>query len=210
MGKLVIACLGDSLTYGYGVRREECWVSLADRNPSSGAALCNYGLSGDTTGGMLARLATEVIPARPHAVLLMGGANDILFEGSAAPARANMSAMAHQIAAGGLVPLIGIPVPFVPPVREDWAGLTDFTRAAAEYAEYADWLRRFCGVFSFQAVDFRAYFMEHVKRTAADPAEYFLDGLHPDAEGHRIMGACMADSARSLRRMMHPKNPLPG
>ena len=24
-----IVCLGDSLTYGYGVSRKDCWVSLA-------------------------------------------------------------------------------------------------------------------------------------------------------------------------------------
>ena len=41
-----IVCLGDSLTYGYGVPRKDGWVSLAAR--ATGHTLVNRGVSGDT------------------------------------------------------------------------------------------------------------------------------------------------------------------
>ena len=65
-----IVCLGDSLTYGYGVPRKDGWVSLAAQ--ATGHTLVNRGVSGDTTGGMLARFARDVLAQRPRRVLLMG------------------------------------------------------------------------------------------------------------------------------------------
>ena len=47
-------CIGDSLTYGYGVRRAQCWTELASE--MSGWTLVNHGICGDTTGGMLVRM----------------------------------------------------------------------------------------------------------------------------------------------------------
>ena len=41
-----IVCLGDSLTYGYGVPRKDGWVSLAAQ--ATGHTLVNKGVSGDT------------------------------------------------------------------------------------------------------------------------------------------------------------------
>ena len=139
------------------------------------------------------------MPARPAAVLFMGGANDIMFEGSSGPARANMAAMVHESLGRGITPLVGIPLPFIPPIREDWASLTDFVKAAAEYDEYAQWLLRFCAVFQVRVVDFRAAFAEHLRR-AGDAAEgYFVDGLHPNARGHAVMAACMVEALGALR-----------
>lgn len=65
-----IVCLGDSLTYGYGVPRRDCWVSLAAE--ATGHTLVNRGINGDTTGGMLARFGRDVLSEQPDRVLLMG------------------------------------------------------------------------------------------------------------------------------------------
>jgi lysophospholipase L1-like esterase len=77
MKQLHIACLGDSLTYGYGVRQEDTWGFLVGRELAPMVVLHNHGLNGDTTTGMLERLRSEILPSRPDAVLFMGGANDI-------------------------------------------------------------------------------------------------------------------------------------
>ena len=42
-----IICLGDSLTYGYGVRRAQCWTELAAE--MSGWNVINRGICGDTS-----------------------------------------------------------------------------------------------------------------------------------------------------------------
>ena len=90
-------CLGDSLTEGYGVRAEMCWVSLLPE--LTGYQWINAGISGDTTSGMLARLDRDVISRSPDGAVLMGGVNDILAAGSCSCAKTNMLAMVQQLAA---------------------------------------------------------------------------------------------------------------
>jgi len=202
MKQLRIFCLGDSLTYGYGVRQEETWVFLAGQELAPGIVLHNCGLDGDTTAGMLKRLHADVLPSHPDVVLIMGGANDIAHEGGWAPASVNMSIMARNVVEEGVVPLIGIPLPYIPPPRAERNSRTDLAQAAAEYEAYALWLRDFCSSSEVQAVDFRAYFEEHLRRTGDAPDGYFFDGLHFTAKGHRVLAACMTKTAQAVHRRM--------
>ncbi|MDR1620888.1 MAG: GDSL-type esterase/lipase family protein [Synergistaceae bacterium] len=179
-----ILCLGDSLTYGFGISRQDTWVSLtAERTKLE---LVNRGINGDTTGGMLARFGDEAAAYSPNKVLLMGGSNDIFVSNSADSAKANMSALAHQAVALGVAPLIGTPPPLdVETLRRDWAVLMDVERLQEIGDEYAAWLRRFVDVFGIPLVDFRAAF-EAVPEGEQKQALY-IDGLHPTPAGHRLM-----------------------
>ena len=101
-----LICLGDSLTYGYGVRSAQRWSTLVGQPLQ--CEVTNLGICGDTTGGMLVRLNTEVIPKmrnrslgqRPF-VLLLGGVNDIFYSGTDTGARANMGAMLQELLTAG-------------------------------------------------------------------------------------------------------------
>lgn len=176
-----LVCLGDSLTYGYGVPRRDCWVSRAAE--ATGHTLVNRGVNGDTTGGMLARFGRDVLSQRPDRVLLMGGANDIIFGGGDAPARLNLAAIAHQAAANRIRPMIGLPPPvYAGGIPEPWLALTDYRALVPVFAAYREWLVRFAGTFGFRTVDFAV--------PGLLPPEghiHYLDGLHPDKEGHRLM-----------------------
>jgi lysophospholipase L1-like esterase len=179
-----ILCLGDSLTYGFGVSRRETWVSLAAER--TGMEFINRGVNGDTTEGMLARLQDEMTACSPDRVLLMGGSNDIFMSKTAESAKANISALAHQAAASGAIPWLGTPIPLdVDNIRRDWASPTDAARFQEIGDEYAEWLRTFAGVFKIQVIDFRAAFetISHIEQKRA----LYLDGLHPTPEGHRLM-----------------------
>jgi lysophospholipase L1-like esterase len=177
-----IVCLGDSLTYGFGVHRGEDWVSLTAG--ATGRELVNRGVCGDTTGGMLARFQKDVLAAKPEAVLLMGGANDILTSGTDAAARSNMSAMIQQADSAGVIPVVGIQIPFDPEhVRADWSELTDFSEANRILSAYGDWLRKYCGIFHIPTVDFAALF----KNAGSGASALYWDGLHPNAKGHAAM-----------------------
>ena len=95
-----LICIGDSLTFGYGVRPSQRWTRLCAQE--TGWEIVNEGISGDTTGGMLVRLRAllaerDICVQRPL-VLLMGGANDIFFSGTDTGARANMGAMLNTVA----------------------------------------------------------------------------------------------------------------
>lgn len=99
-----LICIGDSLTFGYGVRPSQRWTRLCAQE--TGWEIVNEGISGDTTGGMLVRLRAllaerDICVQRPL-VLLMGGANDIFFSGTDTGARANMGAMLNQLLSLGV------------------------------------------------------------------------------------------------------------
>ena len=187
-----IICLGDSLTYGYGVRRAQCWTELAAG--MSGWNVVNRGICGDTTGGMLVRLREilrEGIGKRDErCFLLMGGCNDIFFSGSSTGARENMAAMAHQLFAEGEMPLIavgpGIAKGDFPTM---WSDLVDFPAAGEVVREYYEWLERFCLSFGVRMIDFRGDFRD---REGNIRAELYLDGLHLNPEGHRVMAERVA------------------
>ena len=187
-----IICLGDSLTYGYGVRRAQCWTELAAG--MSGWNVVNRGICGDTTGGMLVRLREilrESIGERAErCFLLMGGCNDIFFSGSSTGARENMAAMAHQLFAEGEMPLIavgpGIAKGNFPTM---WSDLVDFPAAGEVVREYYEWLERFCLSFGVRMIDFRGDFRD---REGNIRTELYLDGLHLNPEGHRVMAERVA------------------
>lgn len=188
-----LLCLGDSLTFGYGVAPRERWTSLTAQK--SGWRVGNRGVCGDTTGGMLARLRGELLSA-PDAVLIMGGANDVFYSGSDRSARANMGAMLHQALASGAVPLAGISAPIVPGAcPAAWADAVDFEASSAILEEYCAWLISFCRAFGLRCVDFRPDFLD---AKGKPDAALYIDGLHPGPEGHRRMAERLASALKAL------------
>ena len=116
-------------------------------------------------------------------MLIMGGANDIFLTGSDLRARADLGALVHQSVAAGIRPMLGLPIPLSPAlVPPPWTELTDFFALEPVFRAYRDWLLRFAGIFRIQTVDFSL--------PAFAPPEgmrLYLDGLHPNREGHRLM-----------------------
>ena len=176
-------CLGDSLTFGPGVRPAQKWTALA---AAEGLHIVNMGVPGDTAVGMLARLQKLELAAG-DAVLLMGGTNDIFCTLTDTGARAAMAAMVQQLLAKGIRPLVGIPIPVVPDMApEKWRQLVDFVAAAPVLESYSAWLKIYCRTFDVQPVDF---WQDYVNSDSTPHRELYLDGLHPNAEGHKQMAA---------------------
>jgi acyl-CoA thioesterase-1 len=188
-----ILCLGDSLTYGFGMPRACIWTTLAGQ--MCGAEFVNRAINGNTTGGMMAAFYREVEAASPHIVLLMGGGNDIMYGENLAGARANMGGMAHMACAAQLLPVIGIPTGLCQPIREDWAAFLNLESTLAMWQEYTDWLRKMCATFGFPSIDFAAEFPRRAAQRGGLLREYYLeDGLHPNREGHRILAEIAAEA----------------
>ena len=166
-----LICIGDSLTFGYGVRPSQRWTRLCAQE--TGWEIVNEGISGDTTGGMLVRLRALLAE------------RDIFFSGTDTGARANMGAMLNQLLSLGVHTMIGIPTPIcaenAPPA---WAAVVDFRSAERQLEQYCAWLRRFSKCFGAECIDFRADFFDPNGRLKR---ELLLDGLHPTPEGHQIM-----------------------
>ena len=63
--------LGDSLTFGYGVNKKNCWVTLFENNTNFN--IINKGVNGSTTTDMLVRFDKDVINLMGKSMSTMGG-----------------------------------------------------------------------------------------------------------------------------------------
>lgn len=193
MKKLI--CLGDSLTFGLRVPQSQTWPRLVQ---DAGVEVVNLGISGDTTGGMLARLPAVLKEQgkTQTVVLIMGGSNDIFYSGTDTAARSNIGAMVHQVIAAGLTPVVGIPLPIVPEdAPKEWEPVANFQEAAKRLEGYCHWLKTYCKAFHIPSVDFREDFLTSQGQVRR---ELFCDGLHPNAQGHRLMAQKLCNFGENL------------
>jgi acyl-CoA thioesterase-1 len=166
----VIVALGDSLTAGFGLLPDEAYPALLEarlRREGYAYRVVNAGVSGDTSAAALRRVEW-VLRSRPAIVIVALGANDGLRHQSVTVMRDNLLAIVRRLrAAGAAVLLAGMRMPpnYGP----------DYTRA------------------------FAAVYPEVARATGAPLVPFLLDGvagqarlnqpdgIHPTAEGQRII-----------------------
>ena len=188
-----ILCLGDSLTYGYGVPREECWCYLASR--LTGHSFLNRGVNGATTGEMLERwesgLAAQASASKAE-VFVMGGLNDLFMGIGPAVPLANLLAVCEQAIAAGLRPAVGIPMQISPDVDEAWCdGPVDVDYVRSAYAGLAEALLSQCRERGIRTIDFRPLI---------GPAELSFDGIHLNRCGHVRMAEAVVGCWGTARK----------
>lgn len=171
-----IVMLGDSITAGYGLAQGDALpVRLQEELTGRGldVAVENAGVSGDTTAGGLSRLDWAV-QGEPDLVIVALGGNDGLRGIDPADTRRNMDRIVGGLAKRGIPVLV--------------AGMLAPPNMGGDYA------RAFNAVFpeiaEAHGVAFYPFLLEGV---AADPALNQSDGIHPNAEGARLIAERMAD-----------------
>ncbi len=111
----VILVLGDSLSAGYGLAREDSWVWLLDERLSQRGLphrVVNASVSGDTTAGGLTRLPSLLAQHHPAVVVIELGANDGLRGLDFRVVRENLTELIRRVrATGGRVLLVGVRLP---------------------------------------------------------------------------------------------------
>jgi len=111
----VLLILGDSLSAGYGMDREDSWVNLLNlRFQEYGYSyrILNSSISGDTSQGGLARLPRLLDRYTPDIVIIELGANDGLRGINPDITRENITSMIQQSQSiGARVLLAGIKLP---------------------------------------------------------------------------------------------------
>jgi acyl-CoA thioesterase-1 len=179
----VIVALGDSLTVGLGVARDEAYPALLEarlRQAGFAYRVVNAGVSGDTTAGGLRRL-DWVLRSRPEVVIIALGANDGLRGQPVAALRHNLTAIVTRLRESGTrVLLVGMRLP--PNYGEAYA--TDFAEA-------------FRAVARGTSVAFLPFLLAGV---AGDPSLNQADGIHPNAAGQRIVADHVWPSLQPLLR----------
>ena len=177
----VIVALGDSLTAGLGVLPDEAYPALlAERLRREGYAyrVVNAGVSGDTSAAALRRI-DWVLRSQPSIVIVALGANDGLRHQSVTAMRDNLITIIRRLrAANATVLLAGMRVP---------------PNYGREYS------RAFAAVFPEVArttsVPRVPFLLDGV---AGDPRLNQPDGIHPTAEGQRIIAATIWPHLESL------------
>jgi acyl-CoA thioesterase-1 len=169
----VILFFGNSLTAGYGLDPSEAFSSVIERKLDSlGLAyqVVNAGLSGETTASGNTRL-DWVLERQPVDVFVLElGANDGLRGISPEETRRNLNAMIDKVQETYPEAQIILSGMMVPP------------NMGPEYA--SEFQKIFPEIAASQDVALIPFLLEDV---AGEPELNLPDGIHPTAEGHRIV-----------------------
>jgi acyl-CoA thioesterase-1 len=169
-GRPVIACFGDSLTAGQGLDPGQSFPDLLQQDLDSRGyryRIANMGVSGDTTQDGIERLSL-VLAAKPAIVLLELGANDGLRGQPVAGAEANLAQMIEALQkADAKVVLAGITLP-------------------PNYGPA--YIQQFDKMYRDLAARYKAALIPFLLAgVGGNPQLMQKDGLHPTAEGTRIV-----------------------
>ena len=104
--------VGDSISAAYGIQRDEGWVHLLAERIGTRAKVVNVSVSGETTGGGLARLPLALDVYDPDVVLIELGGNDGLRGYPVASIRENLDRMMAAVTDAGAVGVVlGMQIP---------------------------------------------------------------------------------------------------
>jgi acyl-CoA thioesterase I len=175
-----IVCFGDSLTAGFGVDPGKSYPDLLQAELDRGGyryRIVNFGVSGDTTQDGIERLPL-VLAEMPRVVLLEFGANDGLRGQPVSIAEANLSQMIEALQKAGIITVL--------------AGIT----LPPNYGP--DYIRKFNAIYSELATKYQLPMIPFLLAGAAGHPDLMQqDGLHPNAEGTRLV-------AENVARVLEP------
>lgn len=163
----VIVILGDSLSAGYEMDKDQSWAYLLEQRLAQNGytfRILNSSISGDTTQGGLARLPRLLDRYQPDLVIIELGGNDGLRGINPATTRDNLQAMINASqAAGAKVLLAGIKLP-------PNYGQTYIDEFESIYVDLASTYQTMLVPFFMEGVVFNPEMMQ-------------ADGIHPNANG---------------------------
>lgn len=191
-----LVCIGDSITFGYGVFKKDCWVSLLSNKLQ--IEIVNKGVNGDTTAGMLSRSYEDVVSLNPSHVIIMGGCNDFMCGRQLNMVKDNLEELLKEALSYNIVPIVGIE-PLIDAVlaEKKWSGDVNYNLVNTIEENYRHWIIDFCNKSKIEYIDFHKCFKEALKHK--DPRELYVDGLHPTALGHKLMYQCVIDVFQAMK-----------
>jgi acyl-CoA thioesterase-1 len=171
-----VVMLGDSITAGYGLAAGDALpvqLHSALKKLEFDVEVENAGVSGDTTAGGLSRF-DWAIQGEPDLIVIALGANDGLRGIDPADTRRNLAAIIERAQSRNARVLL--------------AGMLAPPNMGAEYGEQFNAI--YPELSTEQDVMLYPFLLDGV---AADPALNQSDGIHPNADGARIIAAKLAD-----------------
>lgn len=189
-------CLGDSLTFGYGVDREKRWIELLKK--SFNGEIINKGLNGDTTAGMLSRSYTDIIKKAPTHAIIMGGTNDFIAERTSKYVFDNIALLLQECKSNNIIPIVSIqPFIYTPMAKVHWAENIDYENINSKIEEYRNSMLLSSSDTNIICADLFKAFKE-LTPIDSDISSFFIDGLHPSPKGHSIIAERLLECFMAL------------
>lgn len=174
-----IACLGDSITFGFPWGPSQSWVKLA--GAIAGKETINLGVNGDSTLGMRERFFEEVVPLKPAYVHLLG-ANDAWLGLNTDVLLQNIDVICSSALEEGICPILAPPLPI------NAAGTPFFdTSSNLEHLlrEYSKCIVNYARKHNIPLINY-ASVMGQGESEWPDPTLYY-DQVHPNKNGYEAM-----------------------
>ena len=172
--------IGDSLTFGYGVKKSDCWINKI--SSLSNFNIINKGVNGSTTTDMLVRFDNDVIAFSPKEVFIMGGTNDLLCNRSINSIIENIKLMIIDLKAINSTIIIGLPPDII---VEDAYNLFMESHTYDYCKNSLPLLRKeliaLCKSYNCNYIDFYTLTNNNLNNNI------YLDGIHLNPTGHELM-----------------------
>ena len=179
--QFLIVALGDSLTEGFGVKKEEAYPFLVEKNLLSighAVKVVNAGISGSTSASALSRIKWH-IRSRPDIIIIALGGNDGLRGLSVAHMKKNLSKAIELAQAEKIKVLL--------------AGMQMPLNYGTKYTEtFRDVFYELAELYNLPIVPFL------LKDVGGEPSLNQPDGIHPNPEGHKIIALTVLESLEQL------------
>ncbi len=171
--KVKIVCLGDSITEGYGVNRDQAYPALLqkkfDEKYPGAVEVVNAGISGSTTASAASRMKW-FLKSKPYLIFLALGANDGLRGIDVEATKTNLENVVIEAKKAGIqVVLGGMKLP------------PNYGPAATKKFNLI-----YPGISKRQSVPLVPFILEGV---GGDKALNIEDGIHPNPNGHEKVAA---------------------
>lgn len=174
-----IVFMGNSITEGW---------SIFDKAFFKDMPYINKGVSGQTTGEMLARFQRDVIDLQPSMVVILAGINDIAENQGYVPLDrifGNIIAMAEQAKEHNIKVIMSSVLPALDfPWRPGMQPKDKIIALNAMLAKYA----------AVNGITYVDYYSVMVDENKALNDAYTYDGVHPNKRGYRVMGPLLEDA----------------
>ena len=203
--KIVVACVGDSITYSHGAskRNETTYPAVLQKLLGEGWEVINFGHNARTAldegrewngqQGMGYRKSPNFkksLECKPNVVIFMLGSNDskkINWEGNEETFKKNYAALVDEYLALDTKPIVVIGVS--PYVQKDRWEINEATVGG----KIAPWQREFAKERGLPVVDV----YELLKANSADS---YCDGIHPNDKGYALIAEAFAKKRRELKK----------
>jgi lysophospholipase L1-like esterase len=174
---------------GSGNERSQYAYWLAQAHPEW--VILNRGVNGERADQIRARFVRDVVDAKADVVIVIAGVNDIYQGRMAQAVEEELSAVYQAARSAGIVVVAGSILPYNSATSDQNAAMAAVNHWIREYAEAHEGIA-FCDTRAAVAAPGAP------DRLAGSP-----DGLHPDAEGYRLMALALDPV---LRRLLERKS----